>query len=234
MEYQHIKKGVFQARPNRFVAQVMIDGKEHRVHVKNTGRCRELLIPGATVVLEDHPDAKDKGRKTRYSLVAVYKGDLLINMDSQAPNQAAAEWLLGGGFSKATGKKPEQIKREVTWGQSRFDLAFTAQGIPGFLEVKGVTLEENGIAMFPDAPTQRGVKHLQELSQASREGILAYVLFVIQMKGVTCFTPNVKMHREFALALGQAKAAGVHILAYDCLVREDGFSIHRPVPVKLL
>lgn len=233
MTYEHIKKGIFQARPNRFVAQVMIDGKEHRVHVKNTGRCRELLIPGAAVVLEDHPDAEAKGRKTRYSLVAVYKGDLLINMDSQAPNEAAAEWLAGGGFYEATGRKPEQIRREVTWGQSRFDLSFIAQGHPSFLEVKGVTLEEKGIAMFPDAPTERGVKHLHELARAATEGFDAYVLFVIQMKGIDLFTPNVKMHREFALALCQAEAAGVHILAYDCLVREDGFSIHRPVPVKL-
>lgn len=233
MKYQTIKKGIFKTRPNRFVAQVEIDGQEHTVHVKNTGRCRELLIPGASVILEYHPDALKQGRKTQYSLVAVYKEKLLINMDSQAPNLAAAQWLLEGGFEKATGKKPEQIRREVTFGQSRFDLAFSLEGKPCFMEVKGVTLENNGTAMFPDAPTQRGVKHLEELAKAVKEGFEAYALFVIQMKGIAGFCPNYETHREFGLALERASAAGVKVLAYDCLVQEDGFHIDQAVPVVL-
>lgn len=233
MEYQFIKKGIFKSRPNRFVAQVEIDGQEHTVHVKNTGRCRELLIPGVTVILEHHPDALKSGRKTEYSLIAVYKGDLLINMDSQAPNAAAAQWLMEGGFEKSTGLKPENIRREVTFGQSRFDLAFSTGGKPAFMEVKGVTLESDGIAMFPDAPTLRGVKHLDELALAVKEGFDAYVLFVIQMKGVKKFCPNYETHREFGLALERAAAAGVKVLAYDCRVREEGFSIDREVEVVL-
>ena len=233
MKYQTTKKGIFKIRPNRFVAQVDIHGTEHTVHVKNTGRCRELLIPGATVILEYHPDALRLGRKTEYSLVAVYKGKLLINMDSQAPNSAAARWLLEGGFEKATGMKPEQIRREVTYGQSRFDLAFSIEGKPCFMEVKGVTLENDGTAMFPDAPTERGVKHLEELAKAVKEGFQAYVLFVIQMKGVRGFRPNYETHREFGQALEKAAAAGVKILAYDCLVKENGFSIDQAVQVVL-
>ena len=233
MKYAQVKKGIFKARPNRFVAKVEIDGKEHTVHVKNTGRCRELLIPGAVVILEYHPRALERGRKTEYSLVAVYKGKLLINMDSQAPNQAALEWLTDGGFEKALGIRPEQVRREVTYGQSRFDLAFTLRGKPAFMEIKGVTLEENGIAMVPDAPTQRGVKHLEELSKAVEDGFAAYVLFVIQMKGITCFCPNHKMHREFAQALARARKAGVTVMAYDCLVKEDGFLLDQSVRVEI-
>ncbi|MCI8886876.1 MAG: DNA/RNA nuclease SfsA [Hungatella sp.] len=233
MKYRHIKKGIFRERPNRFVARVEIEGKEYTVHVKNTGRCRELLVPGATVFLEYDPDAAKKGRKTQYSLVAVYKGGLLINMDSQAPNEAAEEWLTGGGFERATGLKPEGIHREVTYGQSRFDLAFTVGERQAFMEIKGVTLERDGTALFPDAPTQRGVKHLQELARAAQEGVAAYVLFVIQMKGVERFLPNEEMHKEFAQALGAAKKAGVKILAYDCRVEENGFVIDQKVPVNL-
>ena len=233
MEYEHVKKGIFRERPNRFVALVEIDGKEHRVHVKNTGRCRELLVPGAQVILEHHPRALEQGRKTEYSVVAVYKGDLLINMDSQAPNEAAAQWLRDGGFERATGKRPEQIRREAAYGKSRFDLACSTGGKPAFIEVKGVTLEADGIAMFPDAPTERGVKHLQELAGAVKDGYDAYVLFVIQMKGPSCFCPNFRMHREFARALWKAGEEGVTILAYDCVVRENGFSIDQAVKVVL-
>lgn len=229
MQYAHIEKGIFKERPNRFVAKVEINGKEHTVHVKNTGRCRELLIPGARVLMEYHPDAKKQGRKTEYSLVAVYKGQLLINMDSQAPNVAAKEWLENGGFLKAVGEKPENIRREVTYGQSRFDLAFTLKGKPGFMEVKGVTLEKDGVALFPDAPTQRGVKHLEELTRAVGDGFFAFVLFVIQMKGVREFRPNNEMHEAFGKALVKAKDAGVKVLAFDCEVREDGFMIRREV-----
>ena len=229
MKYAHIEKGIFKERPNRFIARVEINGKEHTVHVKNTGRCRELLVPEAVVLLEYHPEAKDQGRKTEYSLVGVYKGELLINMDSQAPNTAAREWLEKGGFEKASGMRPEAVRREVTYGQSRFDLAFTADGRQAFMEVKGVTLEKDGVALFPDAPTERGVKHLEELAKAAGEGFLAYVLFVIQMKGVHEFRLNTEMHRAFGDALVRARKAGVKVLAYDCDVREDGFVIDQAV-----
>lgn len=229
MRYAYIEEGVFRARPNRFVAQVEIRGQEHTVHVKNTGRCRELLIPGAKVLLEHHPDAKSQGRKTEYSLVGVYKGRMLINMDSQAPNTVAKEWLESGGFQKELGIKPENIRREVSYGQSRFDLAFTISGQPAFMEVKGVTLERDGVAFFPDAPTERGVKHLEELAQSVKDGFLAFVLFVIQMKGIREFRTNEEMHKAFADALVKARETGVKVLAYDCDVKEDGFSINKAV-----
>ena len=183
--------------------------------------------------MEYHPDAKAQGRKTEYSLVAVYKGKLLINMDSQAPNAAAKEWLDNGGFWSAVGQKPENIRREVIYGQSRFDLAFTLGGKPAFMEVKGVTLEKEGVAMFPDAPTERGVKHLEELAGAVKDGFEAFVLFVIQMKGVRVFRPNEEMHKAFADALRKAEDAGVKVLAYDCDVREDGFVIDKAVARRL-
>lgn len=229
MKYPQIVHGTFVSRPNRFIAQVKIESVVHTVHVKNTGRCRELLIPGAKVLLEYHPDAQALGRKTQYSLVGVYKAEenglpaRLVNMDSQAPNQAAKEWLEN--------LYPQNIRREVTYGQSRFDLAFEIGGKPAFMEVKGVTLEKQGIAMFPDAPTERGVKHLQELADAAEHGFQAYILFVIQMKGVYEFRPNWKTHEAFARTLKEVSEKGVHILAYDCLVEEDGFQIDQPIPV---
>lgn len=278
MQYQKIVRGIFLSRPNRFIAIVKIDGREHTVHVKNTGRCRELLVPGAEVLLEYHEDYLRKGRKTEYSLVAVYKGKLLINMDSQAPNQAAEEWLRGGGLERAEEwlrggeadraeegalKKPEvsgagpasinwkikDIRREVVYGNSRFDLAFVVEETggaqengscecppvksrPAFMEVKGVTLEQDGVVMFPDAPTERGVKHLRELAKAAERGYLAYVLFVIQMKGVKYFTPNRKTHLEFAKALKEVSDAGVKVLAFDCMVEENGFYIDQPAEVR--
>lgn len=241
MKYQQIVHGTFVSRPNRFIAQVKIESAVHTVHVKNTGRCRELLIPGAKVLLEYHPDARALGRKTEYSLVGVYKvGDdglpaRLVNMDSQAPNQAAKEWLERGGLPDAENQGerrcPQNIRSEVTYGQSRFDLAFEIGGRQAFMEVKGVTLEKQGIAMFPDAPTERGVKHIQELADAAEHGFQAYILFVIQMKGVYEFRPNWKTHEAFARTLQEAAEKGVHILAYDCLVEEDGFRIDQPIAV---
>lgn len=237
MKYAHVVQGTFLDRPNRFLAQVTIGEETHTAHVKNTGRCRELLVPGARVLLEYHPDAKALGRKTEYSVVAVYKKRggalpaLLINMDSQAPNQAAREWMEGGGFERETGLKIKNLQREVAYGQSRFDLAFEAGGNLAFMEVKGVTLENQGVAMFPDAPTQRGVKHLQELAAAVKHGFSAYVLFVIQMKGAYKFRPNKDTHQEFAKALKEAASLGVNVLAYDCMVWEDGFVLHEKVPV---
>lgn len=164
-----------------------------------------------------------------YSLIAVYKGSVLINMDSQAPNTAAREWLENGGFCRALGVKPEQIRREVTYGQSRFDLAFIIEGKPAFMEVKGVTLEKDGVALFPDAPTDRGVKHLEELARAVKDGYRGFVLFVVQMKGVREFRPNEEMHEAFAHALIKAREAGVQVLVYDCQVQENGFFIDEAV-----
>lgn len=236
MHYDCIQEGIFLARPNRFIAHVDLNGQTVVCHVKNTGRCRELLIPGVTVLLEYHKDALAKGRKTAYSLIGVYKKregkpPLLINMDSQAPNQAAWEWLQRQGLKNAL---ISDIRREVTYGTSRFDLAFLSDGRPSFMEVKGVTLEENGLAMFPDAPTQRGVKHLEELIKASQDGFLCFLLFVIQMKKMTAFTPNRRIHPEFADALAAAQKAGVVILAMDCQVRPDSMEIDAPVPVSLI
>lgn len=217
--------GVFLARPNRFLAHIEIDGQIEVVHVKNTGRCRELLAVGAKVLCQksDNP-----ARKTKYDLIAVYKGQRLINMDSQAPNHAVKEWLLSGGLGQAS-----QIKAETTHGDSRFDFSFLLEGKPCFLEVKGVTLEENGICAFPDAPTQRGAKHLRGLKQCVEDGFGGYVLFVIQMSPVKYLHPNDVTDPEFGKALRQAAAAGVHVLAVDCMVTEDSMTIGKPVPVVL-
>lgn len=230
MEYSHIKHGTFISRPNRFIAKVLVHNQEITCHVKNTGRCRELLIPGVTVILEYHPDAKALGRKTSYSLIAVWKDSLLINMDSQIPNAVAAQWLLSGGLP---GHSVTNIRREVTFGSSRFDLAFQCDGKPAYMEVKGVTLEDRGIVRFPDAPTVRGVKHVYELIKAVEEGCQAYLLFVVQMTGIHHFEPNTETHKEFAQALKAALAAGVQIMAYDCIVTENSISIHQTVPVIL-
>ncbi|MBT9777035.1 DNA/RNA nuclease SfsA [Clostridium sp. MCC353] len=231
MKYEHILRGTFLERPNRFLARVAADGKEIICHVKNTGRCRELLLPGAQVFLQHHPDAAALGRKTEYSLIGVKKatsrGELLINMDSQAPNQAAFEWL-------SAAPSISDLRREVTFQSSRFDLAYTRNGRPAFMEVKGVTLEENGIARFPDAPTERGIKHLLELKHAAQEGYAASVLFVIQMKGIHEFQPNMAAHPAFGEALRDVSESGVHVMAYDCLITEDSMTLDRPVTVNLL
>ena len=247
MTYEHIVAGTFISRPNRFIAHVETGNRTVVCHVKNTGRCRELLIPGVTVILEFHPDAVLSGRKTEYDLIGVYKNGLLINMDSQAPNKAAWEWLVSLGGGQYTEKNhyplgsyvPFDIRREATHGDSRFDLAFSLRNrdtkavSPAFMEVKGVTLEENGLALFPDAPTKRGIKHLKGLIRAHEEGYEAYVLFVIQMKGIRGFTPNDMTHPAFGDALRQAREAGVHMLAYDCLVTPDTMIVDSPVKVIL-
>lgn len=214
MKYENIVKGVFLSRPNRFIAQVLIDGNEQTVHVKNTGRCKELLVKGNEVWLQKSDNPL---RKTAYDLIAVKKGDLLVNMDSQIPNAVAAEWLKKGNlFSKQA-----VIKREVTFGNSRFDLFIDDGNRKAFIEVKGVTLENDGIASFPDAPTLRGVKHINELVKCTECGFEAYIIFIIQMKGVHLFTPNYKTHREFGEALKSAQEKGVRIIALDCVVTED-------------
>lgn len=225
MRYEQIVSGVFRSRPNRFLAQVEINGQTEVCHVKNTGRCRELLIPGVRVWCQrcDNP-----ARKTRYDLITVEKAGRLINMDSQVPNTVAREWLLSGGLGAIDALRPETVH-----GDSRFDFSFRKDNIPCFLEVKGVTLEQNSVCAFPDAPTGRGVKHLRGLAQAARQGYGAYVLFVIQMENVTFFRPNEDTDPAFAAALREAEQAGVQIMARCCCVTEDSISIQSPVPVVL-
>lgn len=231
MKYRHVIKGRFLERPNRFIARVEIQGEDgelkvETVHVKNTGRCRELLQKGAAVYLEksDNPS-----RSTAYDLIAVEKGDRMVNMDSQAPNKAAQEWLGGGGlFPDVTLVRPE-----VKFGKSRFDFYVETPGERIFVEVKGVTLEEEGVVRFPDAPSERAVKHVEELIDARGQGYRVFVLFVIQMENVRYFVPNRDTHPEFADALCRAVQAGVELLAYDCLVERDSMSINRPVPIAL-
>ena len=225
MRYEKMVEGVFLRRPNRFIAHIEIDGQEEICHVKNTGRCRELLVPGAKVWCLDV--ASDK-RKTRYDLIAVQKGVRLINMDSQAPNAAAKEWLLSGGLGEITDLKPE-----TKWGDSRFDFSFIKDGRRCFLEVKGVTLETDGVCAFPDAPTVRGAKHLRELTVLAQQGYGAYVLFVIQMKDVKYLHPNDVTDPEFGTALRQAAAAGVQVMAVDCQVSPDSMIISNKVTVNL-
>ena len=225
MHYDSMVSGVFLARPNRFIAHVEIDGQAEVVHVKNTGRCRELLPPGAEVWCQK---AANPNRKTKYDLITVQKGDRLINMDSQAPNSAAKEWLLAGGLGPV-----ENLRAETFHGDSRFDFSFTRDGQPCFLEVKGVTLENDGVCAFPDAPTERGVKHLRGLTQAAREGYGAYVLFVIQMPDVKYLRPNDATDPAFGAALREAARAGVSVLAVDCGVTPDTMEIRLPVLVRL-
>ncbi len=230
MKYGKVTHGRFLSRHNRFIAQVEVDGEIQTVHVKNTGRCRELLVPDAKVYLEisDNP-----ARKTKYDLIAVEKqtgnGIMLVNMDSQIPNAAASEWLKKGGvFSENA-----VIMREKTFGKSRFDFYIEDGDRKIFLEVKGVTLEKNGVVMFPDAPTERGVKHINELISCIENGYEAYILFVIQMKGIKYFTPNDKMHPEFGQALRNAAEKGVKILAVDCVITPDSMTVDKEVEVIL-
>ena len=225
MRYENMVPGVFLKRPNRFIAHIEIDGKEEICHVKNTGRCRELLPEGAEVYCQR---ASNPERKTKYDLITVEKGHRLINMDSQAPNIAAGEWLAAGGLGDI-----ENLKAETTHGNSRFDFSFTKDGKKCFLEVKGVTLENEGVCAFPDAPTERGAKHLRELTQAKKDGYGAYVLFVIQMTDVKYLHPNDNTDPEFGKALREAVKAGVQVLAMDCDVTIDSMEIQKPVEVRL-
>ncbi len=224
MEYRNIVAGTFIERPNRFIAHVKIRGNVEVVHVKNTGRCAELLQPGATVYVQE---AENPERKTKWDLIGVRKGSRLINMDSQIPNKVVEEWIRAGNlFPDAT-----KIKAEQKYQNSRFDLYIECGERRILVEVKGVTLEDDGIVKFPDAPTQRGVKHIQELCEAVKAGYEAYVFFVIQMKGVRYFTPNMETHPQFGEALRKAQEEGVHILAYDCRVGKDRIEIASEVPV---
>ena len=226
MQYDNILPAVFISRPNRFIAEIEIDGKPEICHVKNTGRCKELLTEGARLYVQksDKPE-----RKTKYDLISVIKGDLLINMDSQAPNKVFGEWVSNGNFIKDV----TLLKPECKYENSRFDFYIEAGERKIFAEIKGVTLENNGIAMFPDAPTQRGVKHVKELSECVRDGYEAYIFFIIQMKHCRYFTPNRITHPEFAKALAEAEENGVNIIALDCTVTPDELNIDSYVDVRL-
>ncbi|MBR1823030.1 MAG: DNA/RNA nuclease SfsA [Ruminococcus sp.] len=229
MKYTNIISGTFISRPNRFIAKVNINGTEETVHVKNTGRCKELLVKDSQVWLEvsDNPS-----RKTRYDLIAVKKErnklpSLIINMDSQIPNSAAEEWLKNSGLFH----KNALIEREKFWGDSRFDIRITDGEKLSFMEVKGVTLERDGIAYFPDAPTERGVKHRNGLISLAEQGYGAYLLFVVQMKGIREFRPNDDTHKEFGDTLRKAIASGVKCIAYDCIVTPDSILIDKEIPI---
>ena len=221
----------FISRPNRFIALVDVNGRTETVHVKNTGRCRELLVPGATVYLAA---AENPTRKTPYDLIAVDKvlpdgRTVTVNMDSQAPNAIAAEWLPVSGLFPETAT----IRREVTYGDSRFDFCIQTADTTAYLEVKGCTLEQDGVALFPDAPTERGVKHIRELTVLAQSGHPAYILFIIQMKGTHTFRPNDTTHKAFGDALREARAAGVHILAVDCRVTPGTVTVDGYINVEL-
>jgi sugar fermentation stimulation protein A len=226
MRYKKIEEGIFLSRPNRFIARVLVGGKEVVCHVKNTGRCKEILQTGVRVILEksDNP-----ARKTEYDLVAAYKGSDLINIDSMAPNKVFYEWLKKGDFFKEV----ELIKPESKYGNSRFDFYVKTQSKKIFIEVKGVTLENEGVVLFPDAPTERGVKHLNELVDARENGFEAYLFFIIQMKNCKYFTPNRETHKEFAEALELAEKSGVKVFALNCEVGEDNMKISDFVEVMI-
>lgn len=225
MYYENMTAGTFLARPNRFIAHIEIDGVVEICHVKNTGRCRELLPVGAKVWCQR---SANPNRKTKFDLITVQKGHRLINMDSQAPNIAARQWLLDGGLGEIT-----ELKAECTHGDSRFDFSFVKDRTQCFLEVKGVTLENDGVCAFPDAPTERGTKHLRGLTQAAKDGFGAYVLFVIQMADVKYLHPNDVTDPNFGTTLREAAANGVNIIAMDCTVTEDTMTISKEIPVIL-
>ena len=237
MKYEKIEAAVFKSRPNRFIAHVETERGMEVCHVKNTGRCRELLVPDARIWVQrnDNP-----ARKTALDLIAVQKGDLLINMDSQIPNRVAEEWIRSGHFAiwRSDGERhvfsrETVIRPETRYGDSRIDLYLEDGDVRMFLEIKGVTLEEDGVARFPDAPTERGVKHVHELMRAREDGYEAGILFIIQMKGVCWMEPNDRTHPAFGEALRDAKRAGVHIMAADCLVEPDSICADQEVEVRL-
>ena len=250
-----MQRGIFLERPNRFLAYAELMGQKETIHVKNTGRCAELLKPGAAIYVQE---SDNRERKTKWDLICVEKGERLVNMDSQIPNKAVQEWIEEGNLFDDV----YLVKPETVYGNSRFDL-YVEAGVSGrntrqlsegkcsgnkvcnkesdekeqlrriFIEVKGVTLEENGVVRFPDAPSDRAVKHLEELCRAVKDGYEAYVFFVIQMKGVRYFTPNADTHPAFCETLKKAREAGVHVLAYDCIVTSDSIHIDEEIPVVL-
>lgn len=231
MKYNNIKKAVFLQRPNRFIAECNLEGKIINVHVRNTGRCRELLIPGCKVYLEEDLRAS---RKTQHTLVAVEKSGTMINMDSLAPNKAFREAIMSEHIQLPGFEAPYTLlKAETRFRDSRFDFYMESETQKAYIEVKGVTLETDKIAMFPDAPTERGIKHIYELCRAAREDYLAYLVFVIQMKKIKYLTPNWETHSEFGQALEMAKKSGVTILAYDCYVTPNEMYLDKPIEVKI-
>lgn len=226
MQYGTVIPGRFLARPNRFIAHVETASGVEIVHVKNTGRCRELLVPGATVYLEK---GTNLNRKTAYDLIAVEKGELLINMDSQAPNKVFGEWAESGEWIPGV----RRVQPEYRYGESRLDFGIETERGLHLVEVKGVTLEEQGAACFPDAPTERGIKHIRELQKAAEAGLDATLCFVVQFQNVNSVAPNDLTHPAFGQALREAAQSGVNVCAYSCLVTPDSLKIHRPVPVIL-
>lgn len=226
MKYDNILPAKFISRPNRFIAEIEVEGKCEISHVKNTGRCKELLTPGARVYVQR---LDNLSRKTKYDLISVYKGQELINMDSQAPNKVFGEWVSEGGFINNL----SLIKPECKYKNSRFDFYIEADRRKIFVEIKGVTLEENGVVMFPDAPTERGVKHIRELCECIEDGYEAYIFFIIQMKNCSYFTPNRITHPELADALLEAKKKGVNINALNCIVKPDELKVERFVEIRL-
>ena len=225
MHYTSTHKAIFLSRPNRFIAEAELNGQTHTCHIKNTGRCKELLIPGVKVILSQ---AENPARVTKYDLIAVWKGPRLVNIDSQAPNHAFKAYLETGKYISGI----THIKPEAKHGTSRFDFYVEAGNRRIFIEVKGVTLEKDNIALFPDAPTLRGVRHINELAECIQEGYEAHVVFVIQMKGIAHFEPNNEIHPEFGAALVRAQAAGVRICAFDCDVTPGSLCIRSPVPIE--
>lgn len=223
VRYGKTVRGTFVSRPNRFIAKVLVEGKEETVHVKNTGRCREILVPGTQVVLED---SYNPSRKTRYDLIAAYKGGNLINIDSQSPNKAFGEFIAESGIFGGT----PAVHPEYSHGDSRFDFYIESEGRRIFVEVKGVTREFDGVCMFPDAPTERGLKHLRGLERCVEEGYEAYLALVVQMKGMHVFVPDYETHPEFGREMERAEEMGVGILVYDCVVTEDSMYVDSPVP----
>lgn len=228
MPYGKVVEGIFSKKLNRFVAEVYINGELEEVHIKNTGRLKEILRPGATVALET---SNNPNRKTKYSIIAGMKGDVWINIDSQIPNAVVHDAILAGKVEAFQGL--DHLKREAAYQGSRFDLFYTRENQPGFIEVKGVTLEQDGLAMFPDAPTVRGTKHVETLVEAVDEGYEATIFFVVQMKGCRAFTPNRTMDHAFYETLKHAFNEGVQLIAYDCLVTESTIQLDEKIPIIL-
>lgn len=228
MKYKNVISAIFIERPNRFIAICDINGETVKAHVRNTGRCRELLIRGAKVYLEK---ADQEKRKTGYTLIAVEKGDRLVNIDSMAPNKVVSETLQTGKLHLSDLGKLTIIKAEKQYRDSRFDFYLETSTKKVLVEVKGVTLEENNMALFPDAPTERGVKHIKELIKATAEGYEAYIIFIVQIKGVSAFYPNIRTHLEFGEELKRALESGVHILCFDTYIEKDSITLGDPVPV---
>lgn len=224
MKYSKVLQATFISRPNRFIALVDLDGQLVKAHVKNTGRLGELLIEGAQVILEDFSHRED--RKTKYSLIAVYKKDVLVNIDSQIPNYVVEEYMRSQGDY-------DLIKREKTYGNSRFDIYYERAGKKGFIEVKGVSLEEDGLGLFPDAPTTRGSKHIGELVKALKDGYEASIVFLVQLKGVEKFRVNRKRDEDFYQNLKMAQEAGLKIRVFDSLVSEDEIVLDKPIEYEI-